>query len=282
MNKETEGTPAMSPPTEESAMTALGMNRKVMEQERLARLASRKRERAISPPRTSRKAPKIEEKTIELPSGARLSSFSTLVNQDQKNRKTDVANAAIVSMSAKGSTQAETVEQDEIQTSKPESLPPGAIKYPRGVVKKTWAFGHARTGNDIKLEEVLEPQTLKIAMLSAFQWDVEWVLSKLKIPLYGGSTKCIFVMQAKSEEEREQWRNEASYMKSFLRLCFPNMKGRIHCMHSKRNSSPAPQRHEALNTPLKLTSSFTSHAPLSSRQTSYRDPDRQSLEFRLG
>jgi hypothetical protein len=71
-------------------------------------------------------------------------------------------------------------------------------------------------------------------MLSAFQWDVEWVLSKLKIPPHGGKTKCIFVMQAKDEKDRELWRKQSEYMSSFLRLCFPNMSGMINCMHSKR------------------------------------------------
>ena len=95
------------------------------------------------------------------------------------------------------------------------------------------AFGHDRTGNDIKLEEVLEPLSVRTAVLSAYQWDTQWVLSKLKTPLNGGSTKCIFVMQAKDHKDRDQWREDASDMKHFLRLCFPNMSGLIFCMHSK-------------------------------------------------
>ena len=31
------------------------------------------------------------------------------------------------------------------------------LQYPKGVVKRTWAFKFDRTGDDVKLEEVLEP-----------------------------------------------------------------------------------------------------------------------------
>ncbi|SMR47142.1 unnamed protein product [Zymoseptoria tritici ST99CH_3D1] len=221
--------------TTSNPLAALKLDRKAMEEERLARLASRKRERSISPPRSSRKAPKMKETTVELPSGARLNtfSFSGLIEQGQKDRKPDAANKAIASMSSRPANQDVNVVANGQPVGNPNALPAGAIKYPHGVVKKTWAFGHARTGNDIKLEEVLEAQSLKIAVLSAYQWDVEWVMSKLKVPPKGGSTKCVFVMQAKNEEDREQWQREASYMSSFLRLCFPNMKGLINCMHSK-------------------------------------------------
>ena len=34
--------------------------------------------------------------------------------------------------------------------------PVSCLQYPHGVVKKTWAFGFDRNGNDAKLEEVLE------------------------------------------------------------------------------------------------------------------------------
>lgn len=138
-----------------------------------------KRERSISPPRSSRKAPKLE------------------TTEPQTNSKTE------------------------------------SLQYPKGVVKKTWAFGHERNGNDVKLEEVLEAQTLNIAVLSAFQWDVPWVLSKLKTPLKGGTTKCVFVAQAKEQADREAMRADFEHMSKFLRLCFPAMQQPINCMHSK-------------------------------------------------
>lgn len=107
-----------------------------------------------------------------------------------------------------------------------------SLAYPHGVVKKTWAFGQTRN-NDIKLEEVLEPNSVRIAALSAFQWNPEWVLSKLKTPANGGTTKCIFVMQAKSDEERSRYREWANGSGSWMRVCLPPMGGLIWCMHSK-------------------------------------------------
>ena len=210
-----------------------GIDRKAMEEERLARLA-RKRERSVSPPalKGSRKAPKIQENTTVLPSGAMLRTFTTLVDQDQRGRKSETANSAnqqLRSPQSKSAVKQEPTD-DEAVDSKPGLQ--GSLQYPHGVVKKTWAYGFERTGDDIKLEELLEPLTLRTAVLSAFQWDTDWVVSKLKIPPEG-QTKCIFVMQAKEEEQRQEMMKNTEEARSFLRLCFPPMDGQIHCMHSK-------------------------------------------------
>ncbi|KAL8696665.1 MAG: hypothetical protein Q9201_007546 [Fulgogasparrea decipioides] len=101
------------------------------------------------------------------------------------------------------------------------------LPYINGAVKKTWAFGHARD-NDIKLEEVLEKKHLALAVLSSFQWDVEWLLSKISTR----STQLVFVMQADTDEVKAQYRRETAAMPN-LRLCFPSMEGQINCMHSK-------------------------------------------------
>ncbi|KAM3422751.1 hypothetical protein BST61_g235 [Cercospora zeina] len=220
---------AQAVPTPAPTTSALaGLDRKGMEAERLARLAN-KRPRSISPPpiRDSRKIPKITEKSIELPSGARLNMLSTAVQQEQLARKPTAARAAMDRMKAPSAGSADQ------GTKITPSTGAGSLQYPRGTIKKTWAFGHERTSNDVKIEEVLEPLTVRTAVLSAYQWDVQWVLSKLKTPLNGGTTKCIFVMQAKEQEDRSRWREEASDMRLFLRLCFPNMNGLINCMHSK-------------------------------------------------
>lgn len=204
-----------------------GFDRKAMEQERLARL--HKRQRSVSPPRSGRKAPKVQETCIDLPSGARLNTFSTRVGQDQAGRKTDAANAANEKLRRIGAAEM-PYDQSESSTSTSEL---GALVYPHGVVRKTWAFRHVRDGMDIKIEEVLEPATLRTAVLSAFQWDAEWVLSKLQTPDKGGCTKCVFVMQAKEQGLREKMLEDTKAARSFLRLCFPPMIGLINCMHSK-------------------------------------------------
>jgi len=50
-------------------------------------------------------------------------------------------------------------------------------QYPNGTVKKTWALGHDRNGDDIKIEEVLQRSDLEVAVLSSFQVDADCTLS---------------------------------------------------------------------------------------------------------
>ncbi|KAI5205244.1 phospholipase D/nuclease [Aureobasidium subglaciale] len=112
---------------------------------------------------------------------------------------------------------------------KEQQNPPGNCHYPRGVIKRTWAFGHARTETDIKIEEVLEKSTLRTALLSAFQWDTNWIMAKLNLQ----QTKVIMVMQAENEDVQQQYRQITEYLGKILRLVFPSMEGNINCMHSK-------------------------------------------------
>jgi hypothetical protein len=203
------------------------------EREERQQQTNRKRDRSISPPATkrdTRKAPKLDSTTVSLPSGAKLTSFSAVVQDDQKTRKSATAQAANEKMMASSSAALASGTSHTL-AALPQStkVKPGDVQYPRGVVKKTWAFGHERTGNDIKLEEVLESQTLRTAVLSAFQWDIECLFRKIKID----QTKCIFVMQAKEQSMKDQMLEETKDMRKFLRLCFPSMGGLINCMHSK-------------------------------------------------
>lgn len=70
------------------------------------------------------------------------------------------------------------------------------IRYPDGVVKKTWVYGCPRQGDDVKIEEVFQKDDLELAVLSSFQIDPEWVSSKLD-----AKSKVIWVLQAKSDAE---------------------------------------------------------------------------------
>nr|OQO17799.1 hypothetical protein B0A51_14875 [Rachicladosporium sp. CCFEE 5018] len=198
--------------------------------ERIAREATKKRARdeAVSPP-PSRKTPKLASSTITFDSGARLVSLSSVVDSQQRSRKSAVANAANarlrtvkVSLPTPPSTESTALPDSA-------SRPPGSLAFPKGVVRKTWALGHPRDGTDIKLEEVLEPPTLRTAALSAFQWDPTWLLAKLR----RSQTKCIFVMQAKTFEEREQIAEAQVDNSSWLRFVFPSMENGVNCMHSK-------------------------------------------------
>lgn len=125
----TQGSKGASLPTSQvptSTGGLAGLDRKKMEEERLARLGKRK-------------APDSTQETQEHKQKARIDGKS-------------------------------------LTTSHPTNLP-----FPTGVVKKTWASGYARTGDDIKIEEVLQKDKLEMAVLSSFQWDEDWLLSKIDI-----------------------------------------------------------------------------------------------------
>jgi Tyrosyl-DNA phosphodiesterase len=103
-------------------------------------------------------------------------------------------------------------------------LAPG-IHFPNGDVRKTWAYGCHRQ-DDIKIEEVLQKDDLELAVLSAYQWDDEWILRKINMR----KTKVICVVQAETEEQKAQMR---SNVPPNIKFCFPSMDGQINCMHSK-------------------------------------------------
>lgn len=200
-------------------------DRAAMEKERLARQAARgasagvKREREITPPPL-----------------ARPTKVARLKNDPERNgvMKTqgpEVVDLTFDSPDGEGVGQGQKSSQSTSSTQRLSQTASASttLQYPNGVIKRTWAFGHARTGNDIKIEEVLEKSTLRIGVLSAFQWDTEWILSKINM----AQSKLIFVMQAKEQALRDQMLKETEDMRQSLRLCFPPMDGQINCMHSK-------------------------------------------------
>ncbi|KAH7038016.1 tyrosyl-DNA phosphodiesterase-domain-containing protein [Microdochium trichocladiopsis] len=107
--------------------------------------------------------------------------------------------------------------------------PPAAkssLQYPRGAVKKTWAYGYPRNGDDIKIEEVLRRDELQLAVLSSYQWDEEWLLSKVDVR----KTKLLLVAFADNELKKQQI--AANAPSSNVRFCFPPMLP-YGAMHSK-------------------------------------------------
>ena len=59
--------------------------------------------------------------------------------------------------------------------------PKPSLTYPNGAVKRTWVRGNKRSSTDITIEEVFQKEYLSLAVLSSFQWDDEWLLSKLDL-----------------------------------------------------------------------------------------------------
>ncbi|KAI2642772.1 tyrosyl-DNA phosphodiesterase-domain-containing protein [Xylaria nigripes] len=157
--------------------TSLGLDRKKMEEERLARVAKRK-------------APPDDE----------------IVQQGPQRRvKIDGQPNARIHVSATA-----------------QSLP---IPYPKGIVRKTWAYGYPRQ-DDIKIEEIFQKHQLELAILSSFVWDDTWLLSKIDIT----KTKMICVAFASNEAHKEEMR--ANVPKDRIRFCFPPMMP-SGTMHSK-------------------------------------------------
>lgn len=210
-------------------------DRAAMEKERLARLAARssgtKRARSITPPALSRpsKAAKLDDGgksdisgAVEGPEVPKEISRGLPAPLSKQNQPLSQSSSQPLSLPSSQSSS-----QPSSQTTVPP--PSSTLKYPNGVIKRTWAFGHTRTEDDIKIEEVLEKNTLRTGVLSAFQWDTNWIMSKINM----AQSKLIFVMQAKEQSLRDQILSETEYLRKSLRICFPSMEGQINCMHSK-------------------------------------------------
>ncbi|KAL5931997.1 hypothetical protein ACKVV1_003986 [Pyricularia oryzae] len=132
--------PTSPPPVPSSTHSIFGMDRKKMEEERLARLLKRK-------------ASDNETHETERPS--------------QKIRlEHGVAPTPTVSST--------------VPSSRVHNLPAAErLPFPTGVVKRTWLQGQPRSSQDITIEEVLQKDQLELAVLSSFAWDPEWLWTKV-------------------------------------------------------------------------------------------------------
>ena len=147
-----------------------GMDRKQMEEERLARLAKRKA--GNSPPR-GQPAPKASRIIDTRP------PMTSQIPSSQKPPKPLVRSSPAVKHPATG-VQA---------TARP------VLQFPLGAVKKTQLAYAPRTGDDITIEEVFQREDLNVAVLSSFLWDIEWLFSKFDTK----KTKFILMMGAKED-----------------------------------------------------------------------------------
>ncbi|GAP87740.1 putative ubiquitin interaction domain-containing protein [Rosellinia necatrix] len=173
--------PTASPSAQSSVFVTLGLDRKRMEEERLARA-------------TKRKAPHDDEPARRQPQRTRI---------DSQPDSTPLATATPTSTSA--------------------AFAP--LPYPKGTVKKTWVSGYQR-GDDIKIEEIFLKEQLQLAVLSSFQWDEQWLLSKIDIQ----QTKMVCIAFASNEHQKEEMR--ANVPRDRIRFCFPPMMP-AGSMHSK-------------------------------------------------
>lgn len=108
----------------------------------------------------------------------------------------------------------------------PSASASSSLQFPKGAVKKTWASRYPRDKDDIKIEEVFRKDELELAVLSSFQWDEEWLLSKID----AHKTNMLLVAFAKDEAQRREMSENVPSGR--IRFCFPPMMP-FGSMHSK-------------------------------------------------
>ncbi|KAG4288277.1 hypothetical protein FPRO06_05929 [Fusarium proliferatum] len=163
-----------------ASLGLLSLDRKKMEEERLQRLAKRRR------------SPEDERSVDEVPPAKRMTPSET------SRPVTAPATAHVL---------------------------PSFVPYPKGAIKRTWAKGYPRTSDDIKIEEVFQKDKLELALLSSYQWDDEWLMSKID----PRKTKLLLLAFADSEAQKSEMLSNAP---PGIKFVFPAMNG-PGAMHSK-------------------------------------------------
>lgn len=161
-SEKAEPAPFPRPDSTASSMVALDLDRKKMEEERLARLRKRKAEPDAHSSASQR--PKLLSPADKQSSGAVQASLQHQAPNLNSNSHGD-------------------------------PKPSAALTYPKGVVLRTWVRSLPRDG-DIKIEEVFQKNDLELALLSSFQWDEDWLMSKLDTK----KTKVLLVAYAANDE----------------------------------------------------------------------------------
>ncbi|KAK7737821.1 hypothetical protein SLS53_006441 [Cytospora paraplurivora] len=191
-----------------TSMSALGLDRRKMEEERLARLKKRKKE-----------------------SGSDVQAREEVLPPTQRRKLLNVQPADEPTASQPGLPTPPTdlksnVHNDEGSLRTTSVSPTVRLPYPKGIVLRTWARGSPR-GDDITIEEVLQKDALELAVFSSYQWDEEWLMAKLNLT----KTKVLLIAYAADEATKAAMRDNVPA--TVIRFCFPPMEHGASCMHSK-------------------------------------------------
>ncbi|KAK7934925.1 tyrosyl-DNA phosphodiesterase domain-containing protein [Apiospora marii] len=202
--------PAAQQPTQpaQGGLAALGLDRKKMEEERLARLGKRK----VPDSEQDTQDRNRRLKTVSASPGKQLQHITGAGRLGEGAFRAPLTGVPL------------STSQDP--PSRPMPPPTGGLRWPKGVVKKTWAADFPRTGDDIKIDEILQKDQLQLAIISSFQWDDEWMLSKINV----SRTKLMCIAYASSVQQRMEI--EANAPNENVRFCFPPMLP-MGSMHSK-------------------------------------------------
>lgn len=157
-----------------TSMSALGIDRRKMEEERLARLKKRKAENDLD----------VHGREEGLPPARRPKMMDVRATEKSKPCGTALPTplSGLNPTSLKGAFE------------RPKASANVHLPYPKGTVRRTWALGAPRQ-DDIKIEEVLQKDDLELAVLSSFQWDEEWLMAKVNIE----KTKILLIAYAPDE-----------------------------------------------------------------------------------
>lgn len=177
----------------------LGMDRRKMEEERLARLAKRKAEDADSSPRP---APAKAAKFSSIVIPGILGGEDALRPQSAKAiRIPDTHGSDPFIQRAPASREAPPPICNQFAANDPNCVVRPTARpvpqWPLGAVKQTATALGLRQNNDITIEEVLQRGDLEAAVLSSFLFDVGWLFSKLN----NFQTPVILMMHAKEEQQ---------------------------------------------------------------------------------
>ncbi len=224
--------------TSSSAFNIFGLNRKQMEEERLARL-KRKHDGDSGNGQTSKalrldasgslsqstriSPPPLQRQIRQLPTSIPSSGPSRRpTSQQRRNISPPLATSAASSRSAQ---QGETATAIPTTSSASSTLP----LFPRGKVYKTALSKSDTDTNTISFPSLLGPTTaLESALLSSFIWDFDWLFPHFDTK----STKFQLVMHGKSPAQRDAIKSDFQGVNN-VRICFPPMDGIVNCMHSK-------------------------------------------------
>jgi len=184
-----------------------GLDRKQMEQERLARQAARKRgvdaSDAVAETKriklSSPNKPLVSAEVVVLDEDGSIADRSVKqASQEGIQRKAEVKQGVSATPLRKPASPNSSLSVEPASSTETRTLPAAShsLEYPNGTLKKTWAFGYPRN-NDIKFEEVIQKNTLTTAIISSWQWEFDWLMTKV-VP---GKTKFVFVIEAKTEQD---------------------------------------------------------------------------------
>ena len=165
------------------AMGMLGIDRKKMEEERLARLKKRK----AGPANLDSRTHCGREPEPDLPPAQRPRLTSGL--NSLPGHSTGSPGMSQPSLPS-------AISSLNSNPSASKGVSEAGLPYAQGTVLRTRALGYARRDDDITIDEVLQKDNLELAVLSSFQWDEDWLMGKLNL----GKTKVLLIAYAADEE----------------------------------------------------------------------------------